>query len=108
MESLQKTEFRGNKGIGIHNHDTIGMVVIDQYGNITAGTTTNGLSYKIPGLVCLYINFGALHLTFWQKGLYFSPEPEYFFHRKQKADFFFFFRHEKICIFFQILPKISL
>lgn len=49
LESLQKTEFRGNKGIGIHNHDTIGMVVIDQYGNITAGTTTNGLNHKIPG-----------------------------------------------------------
>ena len=79
MESLQKTEFRGNKGIGIHNHDTIGMVVIDQYGDITAGTTTNGLNHKIPGQVCLYklrdipFNFlgeGVLFFPFYQTFLF--------------------------------------
>lgn len=34
-----------------HNHDTIGMVVIDGNQNIAAGTSTNGLTYKIPGRV---------------------------------------------------------
>ncbi|CAG2229804.1 AGA [Mytilus edulis] len=51
LESLQQTENRGNKNIGPRNHDTIGMVVIDEHGNITAGTTTNGLNHKIPGRV---------------------------------------------------------
>lgn len=35
----------------VHNHDTIGMVVIDGNDNIAAGTSTNGLTYKIPGRV---------------------------------------------------------
>ncbi|XP_043560809.1 N(4)-(Beta-N-acetylglucosaminyl)-L-asparaginase-like isoform X1 [Chiloscyllium plagiosum] len=35
----------------IHNHDTIGMVVIDKTGSVAAGTSTNGLSHKIPGRV---------------------------------------------------------
>lgn len=33
------------------NHDTIGMVAIDWDGNVAAGTSTNGLTYKIPGRV---------------------------------------------------------
>ena len=33
------------------NHDTIGMVAIDKDGHIAAGTSTNGASFKIPGLV---------------------------------------------------------
>lgn len=33
------------------NHDTIGMIVIDQQGNISAGTSTNGARNKIPGRV---------------------------------------------------------
>jgi len=37
--------------IGPKNHDTIGMVVIDQNQNIAAGTSTNGLTHKIPGRV---------------------------------------------------------
>ncbi|CAC5359608.1 AGA [Mytilus coruscus] len=51
LESLQQTENRGKKGIGRRNHDSIGMVVIDEHGNITAGTTTNGLNHKIPGYI---------------------------------------------------------
>lgn len=31
------------------NHDTIGMIVIDENGHISAGTSTNGLNHKIPG-----------------------------------------------------------
>lgn len=30
-------------------HDTIGMIVIDSNGLISTGTSTNGLSHKIPG-----------------------------------------------------------
>ncbi|CAG0883837.1 unnamed protein product [Darwinula stevensoni] len=33
------------------NHDTIGMIAIDQNGHIAAGTSTNGLQFKIPGRV---------------------------------------------------------
>ncbi|KRT79030.1 hypothetical protein AMK59_7565 [Oryctes borbonicus] len=33
------------------NHDTIGMVVLDGNNNFAAGTSTNGLRYKIPGRV---------------------------------------------------------
>lgn len=34
---------------GSGNHDTIGMIVIDQNRNIAAGTSTNGARHKIPG-----------------------------------------------------------
>ncbi|KAL9876844.1 putative N(4)-(beta-N-acetylglucosaminyl)-L-asparaginase GA14866 [Glossina fuscipes fuscipes] len=33
------------------NHDTIGMIVINQRGQIYAGTSTNGATHKIPGRV---------------------------------------------------------
>lgn len=33
------------------NHDTIGMVVIDSKGRLSAGTSTNGMNHKIPGRV---------------------------------------------------------
>lgn len=32
-----------------YNHDTIGMVAIDNNGDIAAGTSTNGAKFKIPG-----------------------------------------------------------
>jgi len=35
--------------IGIDNHDTIGIIAIDRSGNIASGTSTNGLTYKVPG-----------------------------------------------------------
>lgn len=31
------------------NHDTIGMIAVDQNGDVAAGTSTNGAKYKIPG-----------------------------------------------------------
>lgn len=37
--------------INIENHDTIGMLCIDENGNIAAACTTSGLSYKINGRV---------------------------------------------------------
>ncbi|XP_067885432.1 N(4)-(beta-N-acetylglucosaminyl)-L-asparaginase-like [Heterodontus francisci] len=39
------------EAFNVHNHDTIGMVVIDKNGSIAAGTSTNGLAHKIPGRV---------------------------------------------------------
>ena len=48
--------------INIENHDTIGMVAIDQAGNISGACTTSGMAYKMHGRVgdCL---------------LYTSPSP---------------------------------
>ena len=37
--------------INIENHDTIGMLAIDKYGDISGGCTTSGLSYKMAGRV---------------------------------------------------------
>jgi len=37
--------------IGEQNHDTIGMVAIDQFGHSASGTSTNGLLHKIHGRV---------------------------------------------------------
>ncbi|KAH0449003.1 hypothetical protein IEQ34_022803 [Dendrobium chrysotoxum] len=37
--------------INHHNHDTISMAVIDKAGRIAVGTSTNGLTFKIPGRV---------------------------------------------------------
>ncbi|XP_003415873.1 N(4)-(beta-N-acetylglucosaminyl)-L-asparaginase [Loxodonta africana] len=40
------------KGTGdTHSHDTIGMIVIHKTGHTAAGTSTNGLKFKIPGRV---------------------------------------------------------
>lgn len=39
------------KGVSKHGHDTIGMIVIHKQGNIAAGTSTNGIKFKIPGRV---------------------------------------------------------
>ena len=37
--------------INIENHDTIGMLAIDNNGNISGACTTSGLAYKMPGRV---------------------------------------------------------
>lgn len=37
--------------INIENHDTIGMLAIDQNGDISGGCTTSGLAYKMAGRV---------------------------------------------------------
>ncbi|XP_068798649.1 N(4)-(beta-N-acetylglucosaminyl)-L-asparaginase isoform X3 [Struthio camelus] len=37
--------------ISVHNHDTIGMIVIGESGTIASGTSTNGAVHKIPGRV---------------------------------------------------------
>lgn len=35
----------------VHSHDTIGMIAMDQAGHVAAGTSTNGLTHKVPGRV---------------------------------------------------------
>ena len=42
---------RYNEFVSAENHDTIGMLAIDGFGNIAAGTSTNGARFKVPGLV---------------------------------------------------------
>ncbi|KAA8539770.1 hypothetical protein F0562_026462 [Nyssa sinensis] len=37
--------------VGLHNHDTISMAVVDKMGHIAVGTSTNGATFKIPGRV---------------------------------------------------------
>ncbi|MEM1320748.1 MAG: N(4)-(beta-N-acetylglucosaminyl)-L-asparaginase [Bacteroidota bacterium] len=37
--------------INIENHDTIGMLTMDQQGDISGACTTSGLAYKLPGRV---------------------------------------------------------
>lgn len=34
-----------------YHHDTLGMVVVDATGNVSAGTSTNGARFKVPGRV---------------------------------------------------------
>ncbi|MEM1123615.1 MAG: N(4)-(beta-N-acetylglucosaminyl)-L-asparaginase [Bacteroidota bacterium] len=37
--------------INIENHDTIGMIAVDQAGNISGACTTSGMAYKVHGRV---------------------------------------------------------
>ena len=37
--------------INIENHDTIGMIALDQFGNLSGACTTSGLSWKMHGRV---------------------------------------------------------
>ncbi|XP_072041007.1 N(4)-(Beta-N-acetylglucosaminyl)-L-asparaginase-like [Amphiura filiformis] len=46
-----KQQQRVNMNVDEHNHDTIGMIVIDEDGNVAGGTSTNGASHKVPGRV---------------------------------------------------------
>ena len=48
-EWLKNSEYK--PVINIENHDTIGMVAIDQAGNISGACTTSGMAYKIHGRV---------------------------------------------------------
>lgn len=54
-ENANSSSFHGSSRssmtFGPHNHDTIGMVVIDKDNNIAAGTSSNGAKFKIPGRV---------------------------------------------------------
>lgn len=46
-----KTTSKYKPVINIENHDTIGMLAIDQEGNISGACTTSGMAYKMAGRV---------------------------------------------------------
>ncbi|MBK9284397.1 MAG: N(4)-(beta-N-acetylglucosaminyl)-L-asparaginase [Sphingobacteriaceae bacterium] len=48
-EWLLKSEYKPKANI--ENHDTIGMVALDEFGNLAGACTTSGLAYKIHGRV---------------------------------------------------------
>ncbi|XP_032079951.1 N(4)-(beta-N-acetylglucosaminyl)-L-asparaginase [Thamnophis elegans] len=50
-EFSEKEQSASVRRIEVHNHDTIGMIVIGQNGNIAVGTSTNGANHKIQGRV---------------------------------------------------------
>lgn len=37
--------------VNIENHDTIGMIALDEYGNLSGACTTSGMAYKMHGRV---------------------------------------------------------
>lgn len=37
--------------INVENHDTIGMIALDENGNLSGACTTSGIGYKLPGRV---------------------------------------------------------
>lgn len=41
----------GKQEINVENHDTIGMVALDSFGNLSGACTTSGASWKLPGRV---------------------------------------------------------
>ncbi|XP_030048524.1 N(4)-(beta-N-acetylglucosaminyl)-L-asparaginase isoform X2 [Microcaecilia unicolor] len=56
------------KVLNVNSHDTIGMIVIDEDGNIAAGTSTNGATHKIPGYQAVeYMRMGTDPTTACQK-----------------------------------------
>lgn len=44
-------EWRVKQALPPETHDTIGMVALDQHGDIAAGCSTSGYGYKLPGRV---------------------------------------------------------
>jgi N4-(beta-N-acetylglucosaminyl)-L-asparaginase len=46
-----KIEHKYKPIINIENHDTIGLLAIDQYGNMAGGCSTSGLAFKMHGRV---------------------------------------------------------
>ncbi len=53
LAGLPDETFSGNleAAIKLQSHDTVGAVALDQYGNISAGTSTGGTLNKAPGRV---------------------------------------------------------
>ncbi|CAN9514608.1 unnamed protein product [Ophioblennius macclurei] len=48
---LHQQQVRRAGHANTRSHDTIGMIVLDEKGHIAAGTSTNGLTHKVPGRV---------------------------------------------------------
>ena len=47
----ENKEFIKKPTINHENHDTIGMIALDQHGNLSGGCTTSGWAYKMHGRV---------------------------------------------------------
>lgn len=47
----KKQEKQEQSRINNENHDTIGMLALDQFGNLSGACTTSGWAYKMPGRV---------------------------------------------------------
>jgi N4-(beta-N-acetylglucosaminyl)-L-asparaginase len=48
-EWLKKSEYQPK--VNIENHDTIGMIALDQNGNLSGACTTSGMAFKMHGRV---------------------------------------------------------
>lgn len=48
---LAKQDKPARPEINVENHDTIGLLALDQTGNLSGACTTSGASYKLPGRV---------------------------------------------------------
>lgn len=48
-EWLKKSNYMPK--VNIENHDTIGMIALDSYGNLSGGCSTSGMAYKMHGRV---------------------------------------------------------
>ena len=48
-EWLKKSEYKPI--VNFENHDTIGMIALDEHGNLSGACTTSGMSYKLHGRV---------------------------------------------------------
>lgn len=46
-EWLKKSEYKPK--VNIENHDTIGMIALDEFGNLSGACTTSGMAYKMHG-----------------------------------------------------------
>lgn len=46
-----QTQSKRAQHANTHSHDTIGMIALDGDGHMAAGTSTNGLTHKVPGRV---------------------------------------------------------
>jgi N4-(beta-N-acetylglucosaminyl)-L-asparaginase len=48
-EWLKKSEYKPK--VNIENHDTIGMIALDEFGNLSGACTTSGMAFKMHGRV---------------------------------------------------------
>lgn len=48
-EWFQKSQYKPE--VNIENHDTIGMIALDEFGNLSGACTTSGMAYKMHGRV---------------------------------------------------------
>ncbi|VDD94648.1 unnamed protein product [Enterobius vermicularis] len=72
QEHNKKTSFDTWTGDG---HDTMGIVIVDDNGDISVGTTTNGATHKIPGYKQLLYEDEKNNICSWFRRVGDSPIP---------------------------------